>query len=209
MTTELDRAGTFRGRIVEYGLVEVESGAKAISLVAEIDDAWDQEMSQWADWREYRVVARGAVWVIKKDGTLNQRAVESLIQQAGWNGDLVAVVNGEWTPKPCQFEIKAEAPSEKNKRTETAYRIAWLNAYDRVPGAVGNVTPERAKELQAQYGASFRALAGNAVRNAPAAPAGKPPIPKGPNRRPVQQAALANAAQTEQGDTSTGEPIPF
>ena len=167
MSLECDRAGIFRGIITECGLFEAESGAKAINITASLDETWNPDEKQWEEWRKYEMVAKGAIWVIKKDGTVNTKAVESAMQFAGWGGSLEDAAEGIFggAATPCQFVVNEEKPNEYHK--ETQYRIAFLNEYDRTPGAAGNVTPERAKALQTQYGAQFRALAGNAVRNTP------------------------------------------
>ena len=47
MSQPVDRAGDFRGRIVEYGLREYDSGSVAIAIRAELDEMYADD--QWLD----------------------------------------------------------------------------------------------------------------------------------------------------------------
>ena len=163
---------------------------------ARLEQIWNPETGQWDDWGQYEMIAEGTIWVVKKDSSANQPAIESLVKCADWTGNLEDVTSGIWQPTPCQVVVNREVYKEQER-----FKISFLNEYDRTPGGVGNVSPERAKQLQAKFGAQFRALAGNAARNA-AIPAGKPPAPKPPlkNAKPVPaatQAADPNAALDE------------
>lgn len=177
MSQDCDRAGVFRGVITECGLFEAESGAKAINITASLSELWDAENKQWCPWSEYEMTAKGAIWIVKKDGSVNMKAVESAVMCAGWGSSLEQAAIGVFgeVAKPCQFVVQEEKPNDYHD--ETQFRISFLNDFDRTPGGTGNVTPERAKALQAQYGSQFRALAGNANRNA-APPTTKPAAPK-------------------------------
>jgi len=188
----VDRAGTFRGEIVEYGMLQAESGATAVKIFARLDEYWDED--QWVDWKKYEMQAHGNLWIIKKDGSRNQRQVEALCRHAGWDGDPY-FAQGRWEPSPCQFTITEEPPNDYHE--DTRYSIAWLNAWERTPGAQGNMSEDALKALANQHGAALRAIAGNVRRNAPA-PEGKPPAP------PKTPAAItpeeARAAGAEGGD---------
>lgn len=192
MTTEefidADRAGNFRAEIMDYGLWEpTTGGAVAVQVRAVLTEIWDGEA--WQPWRQYNMIAKGNIWVIKKDGTLNEKSVESLIKATGWGGDIESVVQGAWAPTPCQVVLNEETYKE-----EVRYVVSFVNEFDRKPGGgMNTVTGDRAKELQARFGSPLRALAGNVKRNA--APTGsKPPEPpRGVTRQQTQAGAAANA----------------
>src|SRR3972149_415329 len=169
---ELNQAGVFRGTITEYGLLVQDSGAIALSVRAKIDDAWNHESQGWQDWRGYEVQAAGRLWIVKKDGTINESQAQSLIKHCGWNGDMTVLSEG-WEPTPCSFVV-----NEEKYEGKTSYRISFINDYNRSPGQVGNVDIEEAKKLQSRFGAQFRALSGNISRNAIAPPQNKPKMPK-------------------------------
>lgn len=177
----LEQVGTFRGRIVSCGLKEVESGAKAASLVVAVDEIWAQPDGsgdhQWCDWRQYDCEATGDIWIIKKDGTLSQKQCQSLMEHAGWDGSLSTIVAQSWEAKPIQFTVE-----EDEYKGVIRYKIGWINAYDSTPGG-GNVSAEKAKELDGKYGSQLRALAGNAARNA--VPPTEPPPAKKSAAKPA------------------------
>jgi len=169
MSQPLDREGTFRGEIIEYSLYDSKTGAVGINLKARVDEQWNSETEAWDDWRQYDVVAEGTIYIVSGNEKGNKpipTSVEPLIQYAGWSGSIEDIAGENWAVTPCQFSVK-----EDSYKDQTRYKINFINEYDRVPGG-GNVTPERAKELQAMYGSQFRALGGNVQRNA-APPAGK------------------------------------
>lgn len=192
MAQDIDRAGNFRGEIVDYGLSEQESGALAVSIEARIEECWDEENKEWVTWREYDIHAIGYIYVIKKDGTLNDKQVQALVQCAGWDGSFDSIADHSWQPTPCQFVV-----NEDNYNNQKRYRISWVNAYDRTPGALGQMSPDRVKQLSQKYGSQLRAVAGNA--KPVAKPSGKPKAPSAPakNQQPAPVAA------------ESGDDVPF
>lgn len=174
MSQQIDRPGIFRGRIVEYGLREFDSSAVAITVRAEIDEEWSDD--RWEDWRQYDMEAHGLLFIIKKNGDMNNGQVESLVKSTGWDGSLVSIPNQTWKPEPCQFVI-----NEETYKDQKQYRISFVNPYDRIPGATSNISEDKVKALEARFGGSLRAIAGSVKRNSTApAPAAKMPSPKKP-----------------------------
>lgn len=208
MSQELMEAGEFRGEIREYGLREYDkSNAMAVAIEVEIHEVWSPKDEQWIDWRNYDVIAHGYLNVVKRDGTLNQKQIMTLIEHAGWDGDFTSIVQHTWAPTPCQFSVKAETYNNQPQ-----YRVNWLNAYDRVPAAVlGNVDENKARSLQDRFGAQVRAIAGDQQRNAQA-PKGRPASPAAASRpqAPKPQAANAQAANAAFAEAATPhDDIPF
>lgn len=190
MANPVDRAGTFRGNINEYGLKEAESGSVAVTIRVYLTEYWDDVNKTWMEWHEYDQEANGDIWIVKKDKTLNQFAADSLIKNAAWDGDIESIQNSKWHPTPIQVVVK-----EDTYNGETRLKIAFVNEHGRTPGGLGaNMSPEKAKQLQAQFGASLRALAGNVKRESK--PNGAPKAP------PPRQYAPPPPAKT-------GEEIPF
>jgi hypothetical protein len=167
---DIDRPGNFRGEIIDYGLMEFDSNSVAIAVEARIDEAWNDETKQWEDWRPYAMRATGNIFVIKKDGTINTKQVEALVQHAGWDGSLESIIDNSWHSKPCQFSVNSEVYKD-----QTRYRISWINDYNRAPGGLGQIAPNRVKELNAKFGGALRAVASNAKPIAK--PNGKPSAP--------------------------------
>lgn len=172
MSTPVDREGTFRAEIVEYGFSEMESGSKCVNLKVKLLEFYNKAEDEWQPWAEYDMEADGSVWVVNKKGETLENAVKSLATFAGWDGDIESLVNNSWQPTKCAVVIQ---PNTYNN--ETKLKISFVNDWNRKPGATGNATPESAKAAQARYGAQFRAIAGNAKRNGSAPPSKGPPSP--------------------------------
>lgn len=170
----VDRTGWFRCRITDYGLEEAESGSVAVKFLATLTEMWDRDAQSWEPWEQYEMEAQGNVWIIKKDGKPNQKAVESLCKCCDWDGTLASIAAKTWEPPAFQGEVKAET-----YREETRYRIEWLAAFDATPGAgtMSAVDDNKLKALEAKYGSQLRGIAGNFVRNKPKPPGDRPPAP--------------------------------
>jgi hypothetical protein len=170
----VDRVGIFRAQIVEFGLNEAESGSVAINIRAHLTEWWDGE--KWVDWNPSQQECDGSLWVVKKDGSANEGAAESLMRHAGWDASFSSVVNGTWKPTPCQVEIREDEYKQKKRK-----RIEFINDFSRTPGALSNVDSSKASDLDNRFGPSFRALAGNVMRNRPSPGGGsRPPAPPPP-----------------------------
>ena len=212
MAQQLDRAGTFRAEIVDYLLLPpFKSGTVALKITVRITAEWqmpenDEEEGSWLDWSEYGVEAEGNQWLIKsheKGGGINQNTAENLVHYAGWDGDLDSLQNRTWKPCPCQVVCQEE--TDPGRAHYNAFPVAFVNAYDVVPGAQKQMTPDVLSQLKAQHGAGLRALAGNVQRNTPA-PSGKPPAPPGPENKGLTQEEIV--AATEEASKG-GDDIPF
>jgi len=199
MGKPLEWEGQVRGRIVEYGLQKADSGAIAISVVVALSDFWDADKQDWANLDD-GYENRGDFWIVKKNGTLNQSAVDSLMRYCGWDGVLPSVTDGTWEPTPARFTLATD-----KFKDQVRYKISWAADYNTKPG-VGNVSAEEARQLQNQYGSQFRALSGNVARNA-AAPAGKPKMPVKPPADTM--AGVSDAQRSAAQKSEDKEAIPF
>jgi hypothetical protein len=187
-----DRAGNFRAIILEYGLKEMDSGAVAVSLHVKLTELFDN--GEWHEWEQFDMECFGDVWIIKKDGAINEKASESLMRHAGWDGNIDSIVSEAWKPMPCQVVVNKE-----EYQGRTSFKVAFINDYSRTPGQMSNVTPDKARELQNRFGSQLRALVGNVKRNQPTPPNGRPAAPPPPAASVPHPAS----ARAEAGD------IPF
>jgi hypothetical protein len=154
MSEPLKWAGSCRGQIIEYGLAEMDSGATAVNITARINEYWDTDENVWTDCRTNKsgeaieLETEGAIWIIKKDGKINQSQAESLMQHAGWDGNMTSIENGSWKPTPCSFVVNKDTYKD-----ESRFRISWLNDYNREPGASGSTrTPDAIRFPVACFG---------------------------------------------------------
>lgn len=180
--TLLDRAGTFRIHIIEYGLKEGKDGKKSLQFTykAQVLEQYDFTAKSWQTWGDYAPVELfGAVNLHKNDGTPMPSGVRQLVESVGWDCDLGSIAGQHLTPRDCQCSVKVNQWDGK-----TSYRGEWLNAWDNVPGGnLGNVDESRAVALANQYGSQYRAIAGSLAMNS-AAPSGAPPAPPLPQHSP-------------------------
>ena len=184
MSVPIDRAGTFRGRIVASGIQEGKEGSQsvAVSLQIAIDECWNSAEEAWEDWRAFDFEAIGYLYVVKRNGEVSNAIVESLVKHANWPNDLSAVVGEGWEPTPVSFDVDSDTYQGKTK-----YKIGFIRDYEAVPGAgIGGVDRDRAKALQSKHGAALRAIGGSVKRNSQPAPASRPAPPPAP-KQPVNE----------------------
>lgn len=203
-----DREGDCRVEIVEYTLKEFDSGAVAVAIRCKVLEWFganeENPVPGWYNWRDYGDEVTGDIWVVSgqaKGNKLLDKAIQSLVNYAGWDGSFDSIANGTWQPTPCQVVVT----KEKDQRNETVvhYRASFVNDYNRTPGGLsGGVKPEQAKALQTKYGQALRAIVGNKMRNQPAPAANSRPA--SPPKPAANNEKLA-AANSKAGDDG----IPF
>lgn len=196
----IDRPGAFRANITSFAVKEMDSGAIAVAITAELMSMYSESEGAWHQWPGGGYECSGDVWIVKKKesgGGINENGVRSLVDFAGWDGNIESVVNATWKPTPCVVIVQ-----ESEYKGQKSLKIAFVNDYNRTPGAQGNVDAAKAKALQSQYGAQFRALAANKQRNG--TPPANRPAPPPPVNTKQQPQDLSNAHTDEQGN-----PLPF
>ena len=157
----LDRIGRYLVEIVEWSLRESRGGgAVGVAMVFKVLGDWYEDA--WRDWREYEENrVEGSWWPIKKDGSVNQSAVDQLAESLGWAGDL-SVFRGPPLKMVVQVDVKLEEYEGK-----TSYRAAWMYHKDASTSGLGGVTEERGQELETRFGSMLRAAASGAQKSAP------------------------------------------
>lgn len=170
---ELDRPGRFKATPTVVGLLP---GKDSQSVAAVFDfsivEMWDEDARTWVVWGQYEQTIRGFPNIIKTDGTLNQKGVESLMKAMRWSGNVEDLVEGSgWKPQPCQITVEKQTYNGVE-----SLKVNWINEWNSEGGGglkvadAGNV-----KSLAAKHGAKLRAIAGNLTRNSPPSPAKTPP----------------------------------
>jgi hypothetical protein len=205
----VDRTGRFRGRIIEYRPVEGKGKSMSISLRILCTGMWDEDSKSWDDtWEQYSQVADGFVNLVSGAGKINEISGKGLLEHAGWSG-LHAVWAQTWNPNPISFQVKVD--DYKAKAGVEAYCADNIGDFERGPGPA-EISEERAKAFDDEYGSQLRALLSNQARNAAPAPATKPAVPKpaarkaSPKKAPPTSVDDANAALQE---AAAGDDIPF
>jgi hypothetical protein len=112
-------------------------------------------------------------------------------------------VNRTWEVKPVQVVIK-----ENEYKGQVSYAVAFINDYERTPGATSNVDAKRLNELSAAYGPGLRALASSVSLNA-TKPSGKPAAAPRSTKTADVNKELASAAVHQGNGTEVKDDIPF
>ncbi len=175
MAIAFDTEGSFRGEVVDYGLQKAkDTDSLAVVMLLRVHGFYNFETESWEDWGNIEggpMEGYAYVWIIKKDGSPNQSAVDSLVNHAGWSGDLNEIASKAWQPNQIGFSVKAE-----EYKGEKQFKAAFINGYDETPRkGIRSMAPDEAKLYSTKYGANLRAMAANAKSKA--APNGKPKSP--------------------------------
>ena len=149
----LNRAGWFLCDVSEWGVREAkDSGAVSITMKMLTRAEWDGK--QWLETPESDLFSD--TYVIKKDGQINQTAVNSLSEANVLNG--TGFLRFADPPAPgFQIVVQAGANVYQGK---TTYRVDWVYPPEHTPGSGGiinRVSRERLQELEARAGAMMRA----------------------------------------------------
>jgi hypothetical protein len=166
----LDRDGIFKA-IPQSWAIRKNDQTQSVGISIEFLITAQLEGSEWTPWAGY---ADHSVWgtfyVVKKDGTVNQSAVEQLAQSLGWNGDLRAITLGPPATE-VQITVKEEIYDGKSRLKAT-----WINPGDYSPQPSG-ASQEDMTKLQTRYGSLLRAAVAGATKNGPPLQAKKPTPP--------------------------------
>jgi hypothetical protein len=169
MSRALDREGIFKAVPFKWDVQKAQSGAVAVSMGFEIKAQLDG--SEWIDWSEYDAHhVYGSWWVVKRDGSVNQPAVEQLASCLGWTGRL-SDVGGDAPEIVVQITVKEETFEGK-----TRIKATWMNPEDYVPEGIG-ASDDEVREIEARFGSLLRAAASGAAKAKPKEP---PPPQEGP-----------------------------
>jgi hypothetical protein len=191
MGIPVDREGFFRAEIIDYGMCEASDAASqsvGVTIKCHLSEMYDFGQEAWVDW-PYDQEATGVLWVICKNGSINDTACKSLVQSAGWDGDFESISDKRWEPTPCQVQVKHQEYKGKSE-----FRIAYVNPLDKIPGAMGNLNTDKVKLLKSQHGAALRALTSTLKTNAALVAKGKPAAPKAPPKAAAPASQPAGVA---------------
>tara|TARA_R110000822_G_scaffold120633_3_gene254139 strand:- start:3566 stop:4315 length:750 start_codon:yes stop_codon:yes gene_type:complete len=189
----LEDEGDYRAFPVAWTVEEKESGAVAIAFEFAIRCKWHGKEQGWSqDWAPgYHTTNR--TWIVKKDGSINQAAVDNLAKCKLWNGDWDALAG----PPPNVFVLIDVAGETYEGKLR--YRANWINPNADEPKARGGsfapVDTNVLATLRARFQSKTRAIAGGSAPGAaPAPPTATPaaaPTPAAPPAAPTAPAAPA------------------
>jgi len=161
-----NRAGRFRAQIIDKGVSETGPNNLATFIPRFfLTEEWNG--SEWVDIGREGLEITGYVYIEKKDGSLNTRAIENLKSAFGWDGRDIMWLQESALPD-CQVTCEFETYNGQER-----LKVQWINPYDSTGSgeAIPKADDNTRKRLANRLGAKLRATAGGS----PAAkPTGKP-----------------------------------
>lgn len=161
--------GIYRAYPTAWAVEKTEGGAVQFAVQFSLSDV--KQGGEWHALQEPEEIT-GYFYVVKKDGTLNDRTIKSIKEALGWDGaSLASLADGDWSETQVQVTVGAETYNGKER-----LKVQWLNHRDYQGGGVGTTDPQLIRSLDAQYGSMLRAIAGPAAATKPSpnGTAGKP-----------------------------------
>jgi hypothetical protein len=159
--SNLERAGVFKARVALWGVRLAkdpkQSKSAAVACIYEILAVY--EGKTLVDISGDHLVCEGAHYFLKKDGTLNKRTIDQLVEVFGWDGNMNRFTQDP-PITPLLIEVKPDAYN--NKVRYRADRIAPATADPEqvfAGGPAGDADPKQVLRLDAEFGAALRDLA--------------------------------------------------
>ena len=205
----VDRAATFRGKAVDYGVSASSGGFPQFVLSLVATEIYDAEEQKWVDWSEYDVNEITAYCILfgSKGETLTFNQVKKVFN---WDGaDFQTLSEGDYSEVGIQFRVEEDTYEQK-----TRLKVVWIDEFDAEPGrSVKKLGADELKQLTAKY-AQFLKAKPAVPAKAPAKSPGKvkakgvkPTSPKGPVKKVTKKTATQAQAETKPDpDVSTPPP---
>jgi hypothetical protein len=217
---QIDRAGTFRGFIVEHGVSETPKGYPQFVGVFKATEFYDEtgELTGgepgYIDWAPYDQSITGYLVLYTKgaDGQWAElRNAEQIKKALGWDGlTFESLAAGKYDEKTIMFRVE-----EHEYNGKTSFKVAGVNTADANPtktlakydaGKLAGLTAKMGGILAAKAQAPTPA---KAPVPASAKPAGAPTAPpRGkPGPKPKGKPALPSSPDGQPGAPSTPPPV--
>jgi len=190
----LDRIGTFRCKVLEWGIDGKKKKGTDMELPwfnvrVLLTEIYDQKEEQWFDYSEYEAEITAFLCLygaIKAKGgkvgpTLSMDQVKKVFK---WDGrSLIQLAGGDYS----ELEFQVRIGENTYEAATYPYQVNWINEYDADP--VVQLRKLNAKELK-DLDKQFVTLAAQHATPKPVATAAKAPAKVHPARVPADDAAL-------------------
>jgi len=211
ISDEVGGAGEYRCFPVDWTFKTFDSGSAAIAYKLSIVSRWHGKEQGWSkQWGPGFWVEHNA-WVVKSDGTLNDKTVKRLIECGLWDGDFEKIQPGQNVPNQVVIATVQVATNKDGTvrmyQGQPQFEASWVDANADAPPAKGGgyqpSDPSALASMRAKFGPAIRAIAGGGQANgaAPAPPAVAPPVvppaPQVPQAQAAPEAASAPAQQPQ------------
>lgn len=176
---KIDREGRFAAQMLESSIFKPEN-SEAVGWNFHAALMHEAKADGW-EALEPMPDAYGTIWLVKKDGTINENGVKQLKEALEWDGDWNKLDGGHQWPD-FQTDIVADTYNGK-----TQFKATWIHHFESDPSQRGtgkSVDPAEKKSLAAKYQSQTRAICGVKSSGAPA-PKGAPPSPAKKKNEPA------------------------
>lgn len=208
MQSKYQKEGVFRAFPLAWTVEESsaeDSKSVAIAFQFALFQEWHGKESGWSvEWPPgYYVENR--TYVVKRDGSLNQGAVDALGACGLWDGDWDKLAG----PVPNVF-VLVDVKAEVNPKTgKTDYRAAWVNPNADEPQTRGQFKPADTgllASLRSRFQGQTRAQIGGGKSGQPPAPPQQPTPAGVQSQQPPQQPPPQQPAQPPNAPQPSGPP---
>jgi hypothetical protein len=193
--SKIDRAATFRGKIMDRGIAETTNGFPQAVLQLQATQMWNEEEKTWQDWNydEVDIVAYLVLVGGKGKATVSAK---QLMKATGWDGTtFVGFQEGEGLKDEIQFRVE-----EHTYEGNTTLQVAWVDEYDAEPGrTLKKLEKSDIAKLQAKYAGALTALSGG--------PKPKSAPPSAPKKQEPKEGPATMDPTPPAGPVPTPEPV--
>lgn len=211
MSTAVDRPGTFRGKLTEWGVSESKGGfpqfvAKLLAL-----EYYDEEKGEYVPWVEYdqELPAYLILFTKKNEAWVECLNVAQIKKALGWDGQsFESLANGQYGETIVLFRVE---PNEYNG--QTTLQVKWIDTADANPvKTLPKYDADKLKGLTAKLGSALQSAVPTPAK-APVPASARPAVPpKGkPGPKPRVAGPMHGPCKACQGSglNSKGETCPI
>lgn len=179
MGNQIDRTGTFRGGITDFGLATTKNAFPQLIVALHAEEYYDEDEKKWVSWEgveEADIMAYLVLFGTDKKPVLNLKQVQKALD---WDGlSFVSLLKIDWQNIKIQWRVETHLFNET-----TTLRVNWVDAYGAEPGrTIVKLTDDEVKKLDTEYAVAFKKNAGGQQQVKPVSasdlPWTKPEIPK-------------------------------
>ena len=189
---EIDRAGTFRGNIVDHGVSASSGGFPQFTARLRATEYYDEEKGEYISWEEYDQTIDGYFVLYTKDQQGQWKELMNagqLKKVLGWDGlAFESLAAGQYGDKLVMFRVE-----EHEYNGKTKLQVQWLDEADASPTRqLPKYDTNKLKALTASMGGALTAATPAPAAAPVSAKPVTPPKAKRGKRKPLPK---SNAAE--------------
>src|SRR4030042_5584525 len=145
---QIDRTGTFRGSVVDFGLATTKNEYPQLILALRGEEYYDEDEKQWVSWEGVEETDITAYLVLFGTDKTPIFHIRQLQKALGWDGlSFSSLVKIEWENLKLTFRVETHIYNGAS-----SLKITNVDAYDAEPGrSISKLDDEEVKKLDAVY----------------------------------------------------------